>query len=64
MFAPFFSFEGAIGVSVIMPPYNLVQRLVPHSNLISLLEAADHLVRGLPFFRYLGDHFLLELRRR
>jgi SAM-dependent methyltransferase len=64
LFSPFFSAENAIGVSVVMPPYNLAKRLLSHPRLISLLEAGDRLVRERPFFRFLGDHFLLELRRR
>jgi ubiquinone/menaquinone biosynthesis C-methylase UbiE len=64
LFSPFFSFESAVGASVLMPPYNLTRRLVPHPQLIGLLEAGDRLIRDRPFLRYLGDHFLLELRRR
>ena len=64
LFSPFFSLDEAIGVSVLMPPYNLARRFVHHSDLISLLEAGDRLVRNHRFFRYLGDHFLLEMRRR
>jgi SAM-dependent methyltransferase len=64
LFSPFFSFESAVGASVLMPPYNLTRRLVPHPRLIDLLEAGDRLIRDRPFLRYLGDHFLLELRRR
>ena len=64
LFSPFFSPEEAVGASVLMPPYNLAGRLGPHPNLVSLLEAGDRLIRGRPFFRYLGDHFLLELSRR
>ncbi len=64
LFSPLFSLDDAVGVSVLMPPYNLARHLVPRPNLISLLEAGDRLIRDLPFFRYLGDHFLLELSRR
>ena len=64
LFSPFFSFESAVGASVLMPPYNLTRRLVPHPRVIDLLEAGDRLIRDRPFLRYLGDHFLLELRRR
>ena len=64
LFSRFFSFESAVGASVLMPPYNLARRLVPHPRLIDLLEAGDRLIRDRPFLRYLGDHFLLELRRR
>ena len=63
LFSPFFSPEGAVGASILMPPYNLGRRLVSHPDLVSLLEAGDRLIRDRPFFRYLGDHFLLELSR-
>lgn len=64
LFSPFFSLEDAVGASVFMPPYNLGRRLVLHPELVSLLEAGDRLVRDRPFFRYLGDHFLLQMTRR
>jgi len=64
LFSPFFSLTGAVGVSVLMPPYDLARRLLPHSRVIDLLEGGDRVVRDRPFFRYLGDHFLLELSRR
>ena len=64
LFSPFFSLEGAIGASVLMPPYNLGRRLAPHPGLVGLLEAGDRLVRRRPFFRYLGDHFIVDFRRR
>lgn len=64
LFGPFFALERAVGVSVFVPPYNLGRRLVPYAELVSLLETADRLVRNRPFIRFLGDHFLLQLRRR
>jgi SAM-dependent methyltransferase len=64
LFSPFFVPEGATGVSVLMPPYNLANRLLSHPRLIALLEAADRGVRDRPFLRFLGDHFLLTMRRR
>jgi ubiquinone/menaquinone biosynthesis C-methylase UbiE len=64
LFSPFFSLTHAVGASVLVPPYNLGRRLVPHPKVIKLLEAGDRLVRDRPFLRYLGDHFLLELSRR
>ena len=64
LFAPFFSLEGAVGASVLMPPYNLGRRIVPHPSLVRLLEAGDRLVRRRRFFRYLGDHFIVDFRRR
>jgi hypothetical protein len=47
-----------------MPPYNLANRLVSHARLVAFLEAADRSVRDRRFLRYLGDHFLLRMRRR
>lgn len=64
MFAPYFALESATGVSVIVPPYNLGRRLVSHPRITSFLETADVRVQHVPFARYLGDHFLLQLSRR
>ena len=64
LFGPLFVQEDAIGVSVLMPPYNLGRRLLSHPDLTALLEAADRAVRHRRFLRYLGDHFLLTMRRR
>jgi SAM-dependent methyltransferase len=64
LFSSQFSLEKSVGVSVLMPPYNLGSRLVPHPRFVTWLESADRRMKTLPFFRYLGDHFLLELRRR
>jgi SAM-dependent methyltransferase len=64
LFSPFFVSEAATGVSVLMPPYNLANRLVSSPRLIAFLEAADAAVRDRRFLRYLGDHFLLTMRRR
>jgi hypothetical protein len=64
LFSKFFVPEGATGVSVLMPPYNLANRLVSHPRLIAFLEAADRATRDRRFLRYLGDHFLLTMRRR
>ena len=64
LFSPLFAPVKSFGVSVFVPPYDLGKHFNAHSELISLLEVGDRLVRDLPLFRYLGDHFLLELRRR
>lgn len=64
LFWPQFSLERAVGVSIFVPPYNLARHVAPHAKLVSLLEAADRVARDRPFLRYLGDHFLFEMRRR
>jgi SAM-dependent methyltransferase len=64
LFSPFFAADDATGVSVVMPPYNLAKRLLSHPRMSELLEAADRRVCDRRFLRYLGDHYLLTMRRR
>ena len=63
LFAPYFQRSTAIGVSVVMPPHNLANRFASHATFVSLLEAGDRLVRDRRFLRFLGDYFLLTMRR-
>ena len=64
LFGPRFSFEEAMGVSFFVPPYNLAGRFSRFPQFVSFLEMADRVMCRRPFFRYLGDHFLLGMRRR
>jgi hypothetical protein len=64
LFSPLFLPRRAVGVSVFVPSTDLGRRLLPHYRFLSLLEAFDGAFAGLPFFRYLGDYFLMELQRR
>ena len=64
IFASGFRAEGILGVSVTIPPPQLGNRLRRHGRLLSLLERADESLADRPFFRCLGDYFLMALRRR
>lgn len=64
LFGRYFSAERAIGVSVFLPPPHLGRRLLPHPELLGLLETVERLAASRPFLRYLGDYFLLQMRRR
>jgi len=53
-----------IGLPVFLPPYDFESHFSRRRNLVSTLDRIDRRLRGhLPFNR-VGDHFLLQLRRR
>ncbi|MDG6934194.1 MAG: nitroreductase family deazaflavin-dependent oxidoreductase [Nitrososphaerota archaeon] len=59
---PFFKFERAYGVEILLPPSNLVKYLPPEPFLGTLKRIDSALGRITPFNR-LGDHFLALFRR-
>ncbi len=64
LFRPYFSPEEAIGVSVFLPPSHLGRRFRLHPELLGFLEALDGTFAKRPLLRYLGDYFLMQMRRR
>ena len=64
LFSPFFAQEKLLGVSVLLPPAHLGRRLLPHPELLAVLEWVDGAVAGWPLVRNLGDYFLMQLVRR
>lgn len=63
-FRPFFETVERIGLPVFLPPYDFGGPLPEYPELFDLLSRLDtRLADKFPFNR-LGDHFLVELRRR
>lgn len=63
-FVPYFNMEQVLGLSVVLPPYDLGRKLGNPEAVLHRLAQVDGLLgKHFPFNR-LGDHFLLTLRRR
>lgn len=52
------------GLSIISPTPNSHRFATMHPHLTSILSNLDDVIRGYSPFRYLGDHFVIEARRR
>ena len=59
-----FALDRIIGLPVLLPPYDLWDRLANLSPLLPALSRADAVLRGSFPWNRLGDHFLAVLRRR
>jgi hypothetical protein len=59
-----FSWEGASGLGILVPPPAHDAWVVRNPMAFGLLASAEGLVRSWPLLRGLGDHVLLEGRRR
>ena len=64
LFRSYFEFRGVTGLPVFLPPYDLAARLTGRETFLSLAQALDRRFAGKAPFNRLGDHFILELRRR
>ncbi len=61
---PAFTTERITGLPVFVPPYDFVRHLLPKKELLALLEEVDGKFAGRFPLSRLGDHFVLEMRRR
>lgn len=64
VFSPYFRLERTVGLPVFLPPYDFASRAVRYQGLISILESVDKRLAGHAPFSRLGDHFVMELRKK
>ncbi|MEE9263443.1 MAG: hypothetical protein V3V11_03205, partial [Vicinamibacteria bacterium] len=66
-FAPFFRLERASALGLVLPS-SLWSRAIESRGhgrrLLGSLGRAERLIRNVWPFRYLGDHYMLQMRRR
>lgn len=63
IFHPWFRLEKQTGVGIFVPPSYLEQQVRRAPWLLRCASALDEMVRGLPVFRSIGDHVLLDFCR-
>lgn len=62
--SPWFEHAGTIGLSILSPYPHARTFMRRHPKLSSLLLDIDGRIASLPLFRNLGDHFVIELRKK
>jgi SAM-dependent methyltransferase len=61
---PAFTWHGGFALGVVLPPPDAAAWAEAHPQAFGMLAALEGLVRRAPFLRGLGDHVVLEGRRR
>ncbi|MCI4340701.1 MAG: methyltransferase domain-containing protein [Thermoplasmata archaeon] len=64
LFRPWFSVERVEGVPVVLPPSDLTSYAEKFARRFEMLAAADARLGRIWPLRYLGDHFLMTMRRQ
>ena len=63
-FAPHFEHVKTIGLLVLLPPPNFARAYSTFLRRAKFLKKLDESVSKLPFFRSIGDHYIMVLRRK
>lgn len=63
-FAEYFESVKTVGLAVLLPPPNFERAYALLGRSLHALESVDEAVAGLPFFRSIGDHYVMVLRRK
>lgn len=64
LFSPFFTPESTIGVPVLLPPSNFHRLIDGFGSRYEILKSIDKSLSRLWPFKFLGDHFLVALKRK
>ena len=63
-FSPFFDLEGVYALGVCLPPSWSPGLVARKKAIFASLKTIDRRVGALPLFRSMGDHFVVQLRRK
>ena len=64
LFSPFFTPVSTIGVPVLLPPSNFHRLIDEFGSRYEILKSIDKSLSRLWPFKFLGDHFLVALKRK